>query len=92
MFYPLFPTPSYNLTILINQLMKKFEFDGIQALSDSSHDTDSLIVQTAIKDAFNNPTVVVVGHNADNPILIIAPCNPDKDIRVLRDGQGNVKE
>lgn len=76
---------------LINQLVEKLEYAGIQALS-ATDDADVLIVQTAIKEAYNNPTVVVVGQDVDLLILIIALCPLDKDIRFLRDIQGNIKE
>lgn len=76
---------------LINQLKEKLECASFQALS-AIDDADTLIVQTAIKEAYNSHTVVVVGQDVDLLILIIALCPLDKDVRFLRDVQGNIKE
>lgn len=61
---------------LINQPMEKLECISIQTLS-TIDDADTLIVQTAIIEAYNSHTVIVFLN------LIISLGSLDKDIRFL---------
>lgn len=51
-----------------------------------------LIVQTAIEKCNQHETVIIVGQDIDLLVLCIALAPQNKDIRFLRDAQGNIKE
>ena len=71
------------------QLQQAFHLKGI-CTQVAVNDADVLIVQTAVLEANQHESVVVVGQDVDHLVLITALTPEDKDILFLKEAQGSV--